>query len=1092
MNAWNLSLAKITSPDTTVAYPRQRLFDLLDKSVKSPVVWISAQGGSGKTTLVSSWLNVAGFVEAGFKPASTKPASAKRKPAATIWYQIDEGDADIASFFYYMGLAAQKIAPKNKQKLPLFTPEYSQSLPVFTRRYFENLYGHLLKNKKRDRPGVIVFDNYQLLPTDSPFHEMMAHALDVIPEGVTVIFISRALPPSQFARFSANHRLRLIGWEDIRFNRDEFGGMFKTQTKIIPEAQDVDAIYSKTDGWIAGLILLSSGVFTRGVSEHLADMPTDRLFDYFASEIFDKTDPVKKEFLLKTSFVEKIDAAIVRELTQNKKAGQILEQLSRDHFFTQKIAQSYQYHHLFRAFLQDRAKTIYTPDAIADVQRKAAELLEQSGCGEEAIALYIAAADWTGAERVALKQAQALVSQGRNNTLEAWLNDFPRERIDHSPWLLFWFAICQMPYNPAQARDNLERAFEGFESAGDIAGLFLSSSQIADSFIHEWGDVRPADRWIKALGGLTQKYNYPSGEIESMVVGSMVGILAHRQPSHPEYTFWEEKLEKIVLNYADVDVNVKLLSGCNLMNSYNNITGNEKAIAIFQSLQHLSRQKNTATLSRLFWCIQEARYIWMTGDLKSVEETILWGLGVAEESGVHLLDPYIVAHGIFAGLAWNRPELTRFYREKYFHTMHSPRLLDKAAYHYTEASVEWYHKNFQQSLEHSKVAIEFAKAADCPWILSFCFVNYSLTLFDIGNIEEAMLYHKKGGDYGKDLAIPGYLYNMIGAKIYLGVGDHARGLEFLSAGMKLGKKNGYTNMDRWDNQNMSRLCAIALEHNIEPEYARFLIQKRHLVPDSSIPVPENWPYPLKIFTLGRFDIIKDGQPMEFSGAGAKVQQKPLALLKLLIAYGGKNVDEAQISDVLWPDAPGDSAHSSFAMALHRLRKLIGEDVIELSEGRLTLNQGICPVDVFLLENLLKMAENAWVSQPPEAEKALDLTMQAVHLYGEGSFLPGADYSLFIAGFREKLSGKIRRILLSAATHFEQVGSFEKARGIIEQAHLFDDLSEEIIQRMMLAHLQLGRNSEAIQLFQSWRDRIMVALGAAPSEKTMEIYNGLIN
>ena len=1084
MNAWNLSLAKITSPDTTVAYPRQRLFDLLDKSVKSPVVWISAQGGSGKTTLVSSWLNVAGFVEAGFKPASTKPASAKRKPAATIWYQIDEGDADIASFFYYMGLAAQKIAPKNKQKLPLFTPEYSQSLPVFTRRYFENLYGHLLKNKKRDRPGVIVFDNYQLLPTDSPFHEMMAHALDVIPEGVTVIFISRALPPSQFARFSANHRLRLIGWEDIRFNRDEFGGMFKTQTKIIPEAQDVDAIYSKTDGWIAGLILLSSGVFTRGVSEHLADMPTDRLFDYFASEIFDKTDPVKKDFLLKTSFVEKIDAAIVRELTQNKKAEQILEQLSRDHFFTQKIAQSYQYHHLFRAFLQDRAKTTFTPDKIADVQRKAADLLEKFGSGEEAIALYIAAADWTGAERVILKLAPTLVSQGRNNSFEAWLGSFPQQRIDNSPWLLYWQGVCRMAFNPAEARGYLENAYALFEFASDAAGLFLSWSKIVDSFVHEWGDARPADRWISELSRLTGKYPYPSFEIEAMVIASMVGILVHRQPSHPDFAFWQKKLEKIVLNHDDVEN--KLSLGCNLMNSYNYVSGIQKATLIFKSLKILSRNKSTAPLMQLLWCLQEANYLFMTGEYQYCEETISWGLDVAEKSGIHILNPYILTHGIFGGISYNRPEMLKFYREKFAQTTISPRLLDKSLFHYMEATVEWYENNFQKALAHGKIAIDYAESADCPWILAFCYLKHSTTLFDAGNDEEAKIYHKRGGDYGKNI-ITGFLYNIIGARINFSLENQAVGFEFLNAAFKLGAKNGYTYADCQNDQNMSRLCAIALEHNIEPEYARFLIQKRHLVPDSSIPVPENWPYPLKIFTLGRFEILKNEKPLEFAG---KVQQKPLALLKLLIAAGGKSVEQTQMSDTLWPDAAGDSAQSSFEMALHRLRKLLGENVIEMKDGQLTLNTNLCWVDMLVLEKLILSAEKAWISQAFTPEKALDLTLRATQLYRKGTFLQGFDHDFFLSEIREKLNGQMRRILLHAATHFEAASNLDKALAMLEQAYLFDNLSEELVQRLMLCQLQLGRKSEAMQLFQTWRDRIALTLNTTPSEKTMKICGDL--
>jgi ATP/maltotriose-dependent transcriptional regulator MalT len=42
-------------------------------------VWVEAAPGSGKTTLAASWLD-----------SRTRPC---------LWYQIDAGDADVATFF---------------------------------------------------------------------------------------------------------------------------------------------------------------------------------------------------------------------------------------------------------------------------------------------------------------------------------------------------------------------------------------------------------------------------------------------------------------------------------------------------------------------------------------------------------------------------------------------------------------------------------------------------------------------------------------------------------------------------------------------------------------------------------------------------------------------------------------------------------------------------------------------------------------------------------------------------------------------------------------------------------------------------------
>lgn len=116
--------AKISHPACSGVFPRARLFRLLDQNHDQPLLWIGGPPGSGKTTLVASWLE------------------ARRLPF--LWYQVDEGDADPASFFYYLSLAAKKANPRKRKPLPFFTPEYQLGLPTFSRRFFENVFSRLL------------------------------------------------------------------------------------------------------------------------------------------------------------------------------------------------------------------------------------------------------------------------------------------------------------------------------------------------------------------------------------------------------------------------------------------------------------------------------------------------------------------------------------------------------------------------------------------------------------------------------------------------------------------------------------------------------------------------------------------------------------------------------------------------------------------------------------------------------------------------------------------------------------------------------------------------------------------------------------
>src|SRR5436190_19872948 len=129
------ALAKLTRPKLYDALPRPRLFSLLDEAATRPIVWICAPPGSGKTTLVASYLEA--------------------RDLRYVWYQADIGDTDPATSVHYMRAAAQQIAGKAAAKLPLFTPEPQQNLARFARSFFRDFFSVL------PQPCVVVFDNFQ-------------------------------------------------------------------------------------------------------------------------------------------------------------------------------------------------------------------------------------------------------------------------------------------------------------------------------------------------------------------------------------------------------------------------------------------------------------------------------------------------------------------------------------------------------------------------------------------------------------------------------------------------------------------------------------------------------------------------------------------------------------------------------------------------------------------------------------------------------------------------------------------------------------------------------------------------------------------
>ena len=317
--------AKITQPKARNAIQRQRLFILLDKAAQKPITWVYSPAGSGKTTLISSYLD------------------SRKLPC--LWYQCDEGDSDLATFFYYMGLAAKKAAPRYKEPLPLLTPEYLTGIPAFTKRYFEKLYSRLPPSRspslsKRGMGGVIVLDNYHEVPADSLFHDMIANGFDMIPEDVHVVVISRGDPPSALARLHANDKINLLAYSDIRFTFEESKELVHRRIPK-PDNHYIKAMYEKTEGWAAGIILMVERARLKGTgTESAADFTYDRVFDYFAGEIFNKIEKEVQNFLLKTAFLPVLSVPLSEKLTGVGNAGRILSALNRNHFFTERLAGS--------------------------------------------------------------------------------------------------------------------------------------------------------------------------------------------------------------------------------------------------------------------------------------------------------------------------------------------------------------------------------------------------------------------------------------------------------------------------------------------------------------------------------------------------------------------------------------------------------------------------------------------------------------------------------------------------------------------------------------------------------------------------------
>ncbi len=1062
------SIAKITRPTLTRVFPRTRLFSLIEEN-HAPLVWITGPAGSGKTTLLSSYL--------------------EEKKVSCLWYQLDRGDADIATFFYYMGLAARKAASGRMKSLPLLTPEYLRAIPVFTLRYFESLYSGL------GASTLIVFDNYHEVPEDSALHRVFREGFSNIPGGVRIVVMSRSRPHPVLARMLADNRMKIVGWEDLRLTPGESREILRLHGVDGHRGRRVGRIHEKTGGWAAGLILMTKTAATEEVPPELLDRFTpEEIFDYFAGEIFDGIDGAVQDFLLRTAFLTHITPSMAKELTGIRGAEGILANLSRNNYFIERRYHpelTYQYHPLFREFLLMRATEAYDASGVDRIRRESARLLEESGQIKDAAELYILAESWQDLLGLINRHADSLLLQGRTRTLRQWLGAVPPGVVEEAPWALYWMGACGMPFSFTESRLCFEKAFELFRLRKDAAGLFLSWAGVVGAVLHGLENFRQLDRWISVLDELVEDFPlFPSVEIAEQVTSRMFGALTVRMPRHPLFDLWKERA--FTLLNSSADTSLRIVTGFYLFTYHNWVGDYAESAHILEILKAITLSGEASPLARITGRMAEA-WQWLTGEYEVCLEAMDEALVTAADSGVYIWNYMLMIQGVAASLSSGNLARAKVLLDKMLAALDGVHLLDRFYYHY-EAS--WYHAlnmDLSRAMSHQRRALKLSTEVGLPFAVAQSHLAAAQLLHELGDHREASRHLRESLRAGRALQsrIFEFIYLLTEARFAFDKGLEGPALKNLARAMALGRKEGYVNFSWWRPSFMSGLCIKALEAGIETEYVRDLVVRRGLAPADPPLHLESWPWYLKIYSLGRFGLVRKESPVAFPG---KVKKRPLEMLKAIIAFGCRDVSEGQLSDALWPHADGDVAHTSFATTLHRLRRLIGnDDVIILREGRVSLNERLCWVDAVAFERIADEAESAWksASNDRDALRALRLSERAVELY-RGHLLAGEEEKAWAVSAGERLLGKAIRCLIRTGAFWQRQGSLERAVECFQRGLEIDDRTEAFYQHLMHCHVKLGQRAEAVKVYRRCRKTLAALLGVSPSPETEAIYRTLIS
>ena len=232
------------------------------------------------------------------------------------------------------------------------------------------------------------------------------------------------------------------------------------------------------------------------------------------------------------------------------------------------------------------------------------------------------------------------------------------------------------------------------------------------------------------------------------------------------------------------------------------------------------------------------------------------------------------------------------------------------------------------------------------------------------------------------------------------------------------------------------------------------------------------PIQVRIYTLGQFTVTVDDIPIQTS---IPATRKPLALLKALIAFGGRNVKQQMLIRTLWADADGDVTRKTFEITLHRLRKLFGACApLILKNKELSLDARSCWLDCWALERLLSTLDTA------TGATEVDTLLDAVFSLYQGPFFGDDDDLSSALQMQERLRSRLLRGVLRAAQCCKDEACNELAIRCYQRLLEVEPTAEEGYRHLIRLHQHAGRHADAQTCYLRCERILRKLLGVAPS------------
>ncbi|MFQ5661026.1 MAG: LuxR C-terminal-related transcriptional regulator [Gammaproteobacteria bacterium] len=413
---------------------RRRLMQLISGCRDYTLTVVRAPAGYGKTTALAQWHNAT--LEGG---------------NLIGWLSLDAEDNDAHRFYAHLVAAVRPVCEDFGNtilgQLDTGVQVHAETIAVAIINEFA-----LLKT-----PAFLVLDDYHYL-SNSEIIKAIAYVAESAPLNLHLLLAGRTTPPLPLARLRARRQLLEIDASDLRFMEDETSSFFRLTGNSLITPSHAAELGQRTEGWVAGLQLAEISlqnrqdvdVFMQSFSGKHRDIA-----DFLAEDVLLRQPHEVRNFLLKTSVLERLHPGLCNAVTASGNAREMLDRIDRAGLFLFALDDEriwYRYHHLFSEFLR-KCLSEQEPMACARLHLLASRWFEKYGFIDEAIKHAIDAGDMECAAALLDASCDNMFYNGQFSRLVGWTGRIPAACLAKYPRILLnqaWKSTLEWQFSRAR------------------------------------------------------------------------------------------------------------------------------------------------------------------------------------------------------------------------------------------------------------------------------------------------------------------------------------------------------------------------------------------------------------------------------------------------------------------------------------------------------------------------------------------------------------------------------------------------------------------------------------------------------------------